>query len=147
MRIFLFTVASLVFFNAAGQSTPTEEVKAVLHQYKSSLESLSLQGVDTFFLEDSQIIESGKVEGTYQDYLEHHIGPELHEFKSFSFENYQVNVTVSGEYAYAVETYNYIIILKKDTAEIKRKGVATSILKLVDGTWKIAHMHNSSRKI
>ena len=30
--------------------------------------------------------------------------------------------------------------------EIKRKGVASSFLKKENGTWKIVHMDNSSRK-
>jgi len=100
------------------------------------------------------LIESGKVEGTYQDYLAHHIGPELGDFTSFKFDPYNVAefdpynvaVTVTGDYAFAVETYNYTIVLKKDNSEIKRKGVASSFLKKENGVWKIVHMHNSSRK-
>ncbi|MBZ0247289.1 MAG: nuclear transport factor 2 family protein, partial [Cyclobacteriaceae bacterium] len=111
-----------------------------------ALENLDVTGTDVLFIANSQIIESGKVEGTYQDYLAHHIGPELGDFKSFQFENYKVEVTIAGDYAFAVETYNYNIVLKKDNTEIKRRGVASSFLKKEDNDWKIVHMHNSSRK-
>lgn len=123
-----------------------DEVKKVLSQYKNSLEKLDVTGTDVLFVSNSQIVESGKVEGTYQDYLANHIGPELGGFKSFKFDNYKVDVTVSDDYAFSVETYNYTIVFKKDHADIIRKGVATSFLKKENGVWKIVHMHNSSRK-
>lgn len=132
-------------FTAYAQGD-SEKVKETLLKYKDALEKLDVTGTDILFAANSQIIESGKVEGTYQDYLAHHIGPELGDFKSFKFENYKVDVTVTGDYAFAVETYNYTIILKKDNTEIKRRGVASSFLKKENETWKIVHMHNSSRK-
>lgn len=132
-------------FTAYAQSN-SEKVKETLLKYKDALEKLDVTGTDILFAANSQIIESGKVEGSYQDYLAHHIGPELGDFKSFKFENYKVDVTVTGDYAFAVETYNYTIILKKDNTEIKRRGVASSFLKKENDTWKIVHMHNSSRK-
>ncbi len=138
-----------IFFLAVGTlSAQTEEakVKQVLSAYKDALGKLDVKGTDVLFVSNSQIIESGKVEGTYQDYLAHHIGPELGDFTSFKFDNYKVEVTVTGDYAFAVETYNYTIVLKKDNSEIKRRGVASSFLKKESGVWKIVHMHNSSRK-
>ena len=87
-----------------------------------------------------------EVRGSYAHYLEHHLGPEFKEFKSFKYNNYKVEVQVEGNYAFATETYNYTIVVLKDNAEVKRKGVATSVLKKVKGEWKIMISHNSSRK-
>ncbi len=137
--------ALMMVGNALAQSDE-QKVKDVLASYKNALEKLDVKGTDVLFVANSQIIESGKVEGTYQDYLAHHISPELGDFVSFKFENYKVDVTVTGDYAFAIETYNYVIVLKKDNSEIKRKGVASSFLKKENGAWKIVHMHNSSRK-
>ena len=53
---------------------------------------------------------------------------------------------VDGIYAFATETYNYTIVLAKDKTEVKRKGVTTSVLKKINGNWKIMMSHNSSRK-
>lgn len=147
MKSFLIVlVVSLLPAVPVLAQTDSENVKEILSKYKAALEKLDVTGTDALFATNSQIIESGKVEGTYQDYLAHHIGPELGDFKSFKFDNYKAEVTVTGDYAFAVETYNYTIILKKDETEIKRKGVASSFLKRENGEWKIAHMHNSSRK-
>lgn len=146
MKVLSFVVLSLLAYSAAFAQTDEQKVKDVLLSYKTALEKLDVKGTDVLFVANSQIIESGKVEGTYQDYLAHHIGPELGDFTSFKFDPYNVVVTVTGDYAFAVETYNYTIILKKDNSEIKRKGVASSFLKKENGVWKIVHMHNSSRK-
>lgn len=139
-------ILSLFFSAPALSQTDSDKVKETLSKYKTALEKLDVTGTDVLFVANSQIIESGKVEGTYQDYLAHHIGPELGDFKTFKFDNYKAEVTVTGEYAFAVETYNYTIVLKKDNTEIKRRGVASSFLKKESGQWKIVHMHNSSRK-
>ena len=144
-KLILSALAALVLGSAIAQ-TDEQKIKDVLSSYKTALEKLDLKGTDVLFAANSQIIESGKVEGTYQEYLAHHIGPELGDFSAFKFDPYSVTVTVVGDYAFAVETYNYTIVLKKDKSEIKRKGVASSFLKKENGTWKIVHMHNSSRK-
>ena len=44
---------------------------------------------------------------------------------------------VDDKYAFATETYLYTLVLAKDKTEVKRKGVATSILKKIKGEWKI----------
>ena len=146
MKKLLSLFAIFCFAGTLSAQSEEEKVKQVLTSYKDALEKLDVKGTDALFVASSQIIESGKVEGTYQEYLAHHIGPELGDFTSFKFDNYKVEVTVTGDYAFAVETYNYTIVLKKDNSEIKRKGVASSFLKKENGVWKIAHMHNSSRK-
>ena len=118
---------------------------AVLSAYKSAVERLDATGTERLFTADSAIFESGGVEGTYSNYLVHHLAPELKEFKSFAFSNYRISVRFEGSLALATESYNYRIETK--AGEIaERVGVATSVLKKVGGQWKIASMHNSSRR-
>lgn len=126
--------------------TDEQKVKDGLTSYKNALERLDVSGTETLFTANSKIIESGSDEGTYAHYLEHHIGPELSDFKSFKFENYKIQVTVMGANAIAVEAYDFIIVLKDKGNEIKRKGVASSFLVKEKGAWKIMHMHTSSQK-
>jgi uncharacterized protein (TIGR02246 family) len=128
------------------KSKDEEAVKSVLRQYNNAIEKLDATGTEKLFTTDSKIYESGGSEGTYAHYLEHHLGPELKEFKSFAFSDYKVEVKVDGNYAFATETYNYTIIIAKDNMEAKRKGVATSVLKKIRGEWKIMITHSSSRK-
>ena len=101
------------------------------------------------FAKDSEVYESGGVEGSYTHYIEHHLGPELGHFKSFVFSDYEIDVQVDAPYAFTTETYIYTIVLipddKGNSRTIKKKGVATSILKKVEGKWKIIKTHSSSR--
>ena len=129
-----------------AQNKSDEAVKAVLKKYKTKIEQLDTAGVSNLFVKKSNVYESGSSEGTISHYLEHHLGPELKDFKSFNFNNYKVDVQVDGNYAFTTETYNYVIVLAKNNTEIKRNGVATSVLKKTNGEWKIINTHSSSRK-
>ena len=131
---------------ALSHTKETEAVKSVLKQYKDAVEKLDVTGTEKLFTVDSKIFESGGSEGNYAHYLEHHLGPEFKEFKSFKYNDYNVDVKVDGNYAFATETYSYVIVVAKDNAEVKRKGISTSVLKKVKGDWKIIISHNSSRK-
>lgn len=142
-------ITALILFAAVlsfAQNKEADAAKAVLNQYKAAVQKLDVTGTEKLFTTDSKVFESGGSEGNYAHYLEHHLGPEFKEFKSFKYSDYKVDVQVDGNYAFATETYNYVIVVAKDNTEVKRKGVATSVLKKVNGEWKIMVSHNSSRK-
>ena len=144
------TIAQTPQHPAGHQATPvamTDEqaVKDVLARYQSAIERLDAKGTEQLFAADSAIFETGGAEGTYANYLAHHLEPELAEFKSFKFSDYKVDVRFEGPVALATETYKYRIETKDGTIA-ERLGVATSVLKKVDGKWKILVSHNSGRK-
>ncbi|MEZ7516144.1 nuclear transport factor 2 family protein [Flavobacterium frigidarium] len=126
-----------------------EAVIAVMKTYKDAIQNLTTKGTIKLFTDNSEVFESGGIEGSYLHYVEHHLGPELEHFKSFSFSDYKIDVQVDGAYAFTTETYIYTIEVKpNDKGEskiIKKKGVATSILKNINGEWKISKTHSSSR--
>ncbi len=138
---------------AGSSATMTQDasdvaaVKQVLSAYKAGLEALDVSGLTGLFTSDSEIFESGGVEGNFARYLEHHIGPELDEFKEFSFRDYAVSVRIEGDYAFATETYIYRIVLKEDGRVIEKRGLATSVLKRTPDGWKIRLSHSSSRNL
>lgn len=129
-----------------SQGKDEEAVKAVLKQYSAAIEKLDITGTEKLFTSDSKIFESGGSEGTYDHYLEDHLIPEFKDFTAFKYSDYNVDVKVDGRYAFTTEIYTYTLVLTKDNSEIKRKGVATSVLKKIKGEWKIMISHNSSRK-
>ena len=128
-----------------AQSSEEAAVRAVLSQYKAAIERLDATGTERLFTADSAIFETGGVEGSYADYLAHHLGPELEHFKSFQFSNYQADVRFEGPVALATETYDYRIETS-DGEVAERRGVATSVLRKENGAWKIVMMHNSARR-
>lgn len=133
----------------AAQATPASAdesaVRGVLARYKAAIERLDASGTEALFTEDSAVFETGGVEGTYKEYLAHHLGPELAAFRAFTFSDYAVAVRIEGDLALATETYNYRIETKSGEVAT-RKGVATSVLTRTGDGWKILVMHNSARK-
>ena len=128
-----------------AENPDTAAVRAVLAQYHSALERLDAGGTEKLFAPDSAIFETGGREGTYANYLAHHLGPELAEFKSFKFSDYKVDIRLEGPLALATESYKYRIETKDGTV-VERLGVSTSVLKKIGGEWKILISHNSGRK-
>ena len=130
-----------------------KNVLTVIESYKNALQNLTTKGTFELFTDDALVYEQDKVEGTYTDYIDNHLGPELGHFKSFTFSDYSVNVSVNLPYAYTTEDYLYTIVLKEDPERgitertINSKGVATSILQKIDGEWKIIHSHTSFKKL
>lgn len=142
MMLLLLTPAIAVL----SQTGDKEAAKNVLDNYKKAIEKLDTTGVVNLFVKNSKVYEQASDEGTIGHYLEHHLGPELKAFKSFTFSDYKVDVTITGEYAFSTETYIYTIVLAKDNSVIKSQGVATSVLQKTKDGWKITQTHSSFRK-
>lgn len=147
MNYKLFLVLSGICISASlfAQKGDKTAIMQTLSNYKAKIESLDTSGIIQLFVTNSRVIEQGKDEGTIGHYLQHHLGPELKDFKSFKFNNYKVEVNVTGNYAYTTESYGYIITLKDDK-EIKSNGLATSVLQKIKGVWKIVQSHSSFRR-
>lgn len=129
----------------SAETSDEAAVRSVLEGYRAALERLDARGTETLFAPDSAIFETGGSEGTYANYLAHHLGPELAEFASFTFSDYAVSIRFEGPVALSSETYKYRIVTKTGTVA-ERLGVTTSVLKKIDGQWKILVSHNSGRK-
>ena len=138
---------------AADISAEKDAVAAVMKSYKDAIQNLTTDGIKELFADGATVFESGGVEGTFTTYLEHHLGPELIHFNSFIFSDYKIEVNIDLPFAFTTETYIYAIDLKaneekgREARIIKKKGVATSILKKIDDKWIITKTHSSSRNI
>ena len=149
----IFALIIIATSQVFGQDTNTEKqaVLKVMKTYKDALQNLTTEGTFELFTNDSEVFESGGVEGSYAHYIEHHLGPELGHFKKFEFSDYEIDAEVDLPYAFTTETYVYTIVLNPvdngNTRTIKKKGVATSILKKIDDKWQIVKTHSSSRNV
>ena len=128
----------------AAPDALTQQAEAVLVAYRNALVARDEAAMHRLFAADSLVFENGKDEGTFAQYMEHHLGPELGEITEFTFTNPTVNVRMVGHVAFGHETYRYRIALT-DGRVIERDGVATSVLTHEDGAWKILQYHSSSR--
>jgi ketosteroid isomerase-like protein len=119
-------------------------IEQVLADYRSAIERLDARGTERLFAADSAVFENGGVEGTYANYLAHHLGPELGHFRSFRFADHRLDLWCDGAVAVATETYTYRIE-RTGGAPIERRGVTTSVLRRTGRDWQIVNMHGSSR--
>src|SRR3546814_15478516 len=86
LTITAITLAMLVAVPAqATEPVDYQGAAAALAQYKSAMEKRDLTGVEALFSPDAQIFESGGVEGNFAHYRDHHLGPELKEFRSIAY--------------------------------------------------------------
>ena len=60
----------------ADLSKEKEVVLSVMKAYKDAIQNLTTEGTFELFTQNATIFEQGKVEGTYKDYIDHHLGPE-----------------------------------------------------------------------
>ena len=131
----------------AADNPDDHAVKTVLAAYNQALTSLDAAKAKDLFTADSAVFESGGVEGSYAHYLEHHIGPELAEFKEFSYRDYAIEVRLELPLALATESYIYRIVLKEDGKVVEKRAATTSVLKKINGEWKIIQTHTSTRAL
>ncbi len=134
-------------FALGAPASDEAAAKSVLAAYNQALTTLDAAKAKDLFTADSAVFESGGVEGTYAHYLEHHIGPELAEFKEFSYRDYSVEVRLELPLALSTESYIYRIVLKEGGKVIEKKAATTSVLKKIGGEWKIIQSHTSSRAL
>ena len=127
------------------------KVNEIMTTYKNAIQNLDTKNLEYLFSKDAMVFESGGNEGTFGNYLSHHLAPELKHFKSFNFSDYSINTKIDLPYAFVNESYIYTIEIKGDKDKqipertIKKKGIATTILKKNYGKWKIIQTHTSSR--
>ncbi|EDL48205.1 hypothetical protein ED21_31679 [Erythrobacter sp. SD-21] len=128
----------------AAMNDDVAGAEAVLTAYRNALTGRDADAMTALFAEESFVYENGKDEGSFTNYMEHHLGPELDAITSFSFGEPTMTITRMGHLAYGRETYTYRIELA-DGRVIDREGVATSVLTHDANGWKIVQYHSSSR--
>ncbi len=128
----------------AAMNDDVAGAEAALTAYRNALTARDAEAMTALFAEESFVYENGKDEGSFANYMAHHLGPELDAITSFTFGEPTVAVTRMGHMAYGRETYTYRIELT-DGRVIDREGVATSVLTHDANGWKIVQYHSSSR--
>lgn len=110
----LFLIVTALGYGQNETNIEKEAVINVMKTYKDALQNLSTEGTFDLFTEESEVFESGGVEGTYAHYIEHHLGPELGHFEKFEFSDYEIDAKLDVPYAFTTETYVYTIVIKPD---------------------------------
>ncbi len=123
--------------------TPVEVAAA----YLDAMESGDLEAGEALFTSQSSVFESGGDEGTWEQYREHHIGPELAEFEAFTIVRGEPEGQTSqdGSMAFVAWPIEYRIQLH-DGRTIESRGTETFVMVLDRAEHRIRHLHWSSRR-
>jgi len=127
--------------NMAGASS-------VAAAYLDAMEASDLDAAEALFTKNSLIFETGGVEGAWEQYRQHHLGPEMESVSSFSTERGEVRTFASQDGTMVTVTWplEYRIVLTDETT-IHSKATLTFVLISESDTYRIVHMHWSSRRV
>ena len=128
-------------------ATPSETPVKVAAAYLDAMESSDLDAAGALFSSRSSVFESGGDEGTWQRYREHHIGPELDEFESFTITRGEPEEQTSqdGSMAFVAWPIEYRIRLH-DGRTVESRGAVSFLMVVEGGDYRIRHLHWSSRR-
>ena len=106
--------------SAVAQDPEVEAVRAVVSALASYSQAGDFTGLDSLYASGRgvHIIEGAGVNHGWVDYRDHHLKPELAEFKNFSYRYFAIEPQVRG----------------------------TAVLEKRDGRWLVVHTHTSGRR-
>jgi len=116
--------------------------------YFAAIQASDLSAAGALFARESSIFETGGVEGTWDNYRDHHLAPEIDGIANFKITPKDLEITESGDATLVVLAWpiEYTISLK-DQRTIRSRGTVTFVLGRQDGAYKIRHLHWSSRRL
>ena len=125
---------------------PMEGPVAVAAAYLDAMESSNLDRAEELFSEASSVFESGGVEGSWQDYRQHHIGPELDQIVTFvvTRSDPESQTSEDGTMSFVAWPIEYRIELA-DGRLVNSRGTVSFVLVREVGHYRIRHLHWSSR--
>ena len=139
--------AGIALAETGPGETPVQP-REVSAAYLAAIQARDLDAAGALFTRDSTIFETGGEEGTWQHYRDHHLGPEIDGIAAFSIDSKKdPEVTTSRDGTLAVVTWpiEYTISLK-DERTIESRGTVTFVLARDEETYRIRHLHWSSRR-
>lgn len=127
-----------------AQSTEVQAVTNVIKQEAAAVESGDLAALDRLWAntEDVTVFESGYANYGWDDYRNHHLAPELKEFKNTKYSFTDLKVKVDGKTAWAI--FKYSLAAEIGTRKVESGGLGTVVLEKRDGKWRIVHWHSSA---
>ncbi len=125
---------------------PMEGPVAVASAYLDAMESSDLDRAENLFSVTSSVFESGGVEGSWQDYRQHHIGPELDQIVTFVLtrSDPESQTSEDGTMSFVAWPIAYKIELA-DGRLVNSRGTVSFVLVREAEHYRIRHLHWSSR--
>ncbi len=131
--------------SAATQATP--EVAAVTQAIRAlfaAAERGDMAALDSLYAGDSLIVMEGAgINRGWTDYRDHHLAPELKEFRNFRYRPFEIEARVSGTMAWA--NFRYALMADLPDRKVDAVGRGTAILERRGNRWIVRLTHTASR--
>lgn len=130
-----------------GQGPEAElEIRKWLGAYEEAFNAKDLPKLGAFYLPEATVYEGGGVNRGWDDFRDHHLGPELESFQDLRFSRDEVEAHIlepDGRSAYVIARYHLEATV--EGRKIDASGLETLVLVKTSSGWKIRHSHTSSR--
>lgn len=138
-------MSSLIFAALLITSAALDHPAAqVVDEWQAALKSGRREAVLSLMTRDVLIYESGDAENSRDEYAEHHLDADM---------SFAGATTTTIEDRRVVDMGEMALVLSRTATAgsfegkpVSSKGVETMVLRKVDGAWRIAHIHWSSRR-
>ena len=118
---------------------------AAVDKWQAALKGGDREAVLRLMTTDVTIYESGEAENSRAEYAEHHLDADM---------SFAAATTTTIEDRRVVDMGETALVLSRTATAgsfegkpVSSKGVETMVLRKVDGAWRIAHIHWSSRRV
>lgn len=129
---------------AGARSQDEAQVVATIRALFDAAERVDLRALDTLYAGDSlTIIEGAGIDRTWADYRDHHLVPEMREFRNLQYRPVEIEPHVAGNLAWAIFRYTLTADVNGRPANVIGRG--TAILERRGVRWVVRHTHTSGR--
>ena len=117
----------------------------VVDAFGAALMASDFAKVSTLLAPDVLILESGGAERSREEYLSHHAPADARFLQGTTSRRIERRVRINGDLAW-VGTESELTAMKEGKA-LRLASAETMVLARTDGTWRIVHIHWSSRPL
>ena len=135
----------MLFMISAGSAMAADGPADVVKAFHVALESGNKPAAEALLSAAVKIFEQGHVEKSKEEYASHHLDSDIEFSKAVKSIVRDTEVVIEGGLAFVVSQSE-----TKGTFQgkpIDLVGLETMVLRNVEGSWKIVHIHWSSRKV
>lgn len=138
-------IALLFAASLLSSPAPAETPAALVSRFHDALKGGRRQAVLDLMTPDAVVFESGGAENTRDEYANHHLEPDMAFARS---------TVTTVEDRRVVEMGDVALVLSHTATSgafegkpVSSKGVETMVVRRVDGGWRVAHIHWSTRRL
>lgn len=125
-------------------ATAEVAVRETIESLFAAAERADMVALDTLYAgERLTVVEGAGINRSWAEYRDHHLAPELKEFRNFSYRPREIEPHVNGDLAWAIFAYDLRADVEDRKIDVVGRG--TAILEKHGSRWVVRHTQTSGR--